>query len=89
MIAKTITTIATVIITVMTTVEIVLIPILTQVAIIRIVTTIVGIIIDTITMAKIQIIIMVAHNDRMITSTIKGQFWPCSGHKTSLIFANI
>ena len=47
---------------------------LTRTVTIRIVTTIVGIIIDTITMAKIQTIIMVAHNDRMITSTIKGQF---------------
>ena len=57
----------------MTTVMIVLIrTALTQTVTIRIVTTTVGIIIDTITMAKIQTIIMVAHNDHMITSTIKG-----------------
>ena len=88
-IAKIITTIAIIITTDMTTGMNVSIRTLTRTVTIRIVTTIVGIIIDTITMAKIQIIIMVAHNDRMIISTIKGQFWPWSGHKTSLIFANI
>ena len=76
MIVKIITTIAIIITTDMTTVMNVSIRTLTQTVTIRIVTIIVGIIIDTITMAKIQIIIMVAHNDRMITSTIKGQFWP-------------
>ena len=76
MIVKIITTIAIIISTDMTIVTNVSIRTLTQTVTIRIVTTIVGIIIDTITMAKIQIIIMVAHNDRMITSTIKGQFWP-------------
>ena len=55
----------------MTTVEIVLMQ--TLIVAIRIVTTIAGITIDTITMAKIQIIIMVAHKDHMITS-IQGQF---------------
>ena len=74
MIVKIITTIAIIITIDMTTVTNVSIRTLTQTVTIRIVTTIVGIIIDTITMAKIQIIIMVAHNDRMITSTIKGQF---------------
>ena len=74
MIVKIITTIAIIITTDMTTVMNVSIRTLTQTGTIRIVTIIVGIIIDTITMAKIQIIIMVAHNDRMITSTIKGQF---------------
>ena len=54
----------------MTTVEIVLMQ--TLIVAIRIVTTIAGITIDTITMAKIQIIIMVAHKDHMITS-IQGQ----------------
>ena len=76
MIVKIITTIAIIITTDMTTGTNVSIRTLTQTVTIRIVTTIVGIIIDTITMAKIQTIIMVAHNDRMITSTIKGQFWP-------------
>ena len=74
MIVKIITIIAIIITTDMTTVMNVSIRTLTQTGTIRIVTIIVGIIIDTITMAKIQIIIMVAHNDRMITSTIKGQF---------------
>ena len=55
----------------MTTVEIVLMQ--TLIVAIRIVTTIAGITIDTITMAKIQIIITVAHKDHMITS-IQGQF---------------
>ena len=55
----------------MTTVEIVLMQ--TLIVAIRIVTTIAGITIDTIAMAKIQIIIMVAHKDHMITS-IQGQF---------------
>ena len=74
MIVKIITTIAIIITTNMKTVMNVSTRTLTQTVTIRIVTIIVGIIIDTITMAKIQIIIMVAHNDRMITSTIKGQF---------------